>query len=785
MLRPRSCFISLVLLVVGFVGGCGGDSEACGPTDASCGNTPPPSAALQVSSVSPADGANHVDSSSTVVVTFSKPVQPTSVTATTFTVGNVSGSISVSGATVTFTPAAPLTAGTNYQVRVQGVRDLAGTAMATVFSSAFTTRTQPECKDCPATSITRDDVQGQGTVVQTAQGFTVNGSMSVKMAAGKQITFVNADLDVRFDESGKLRSISGQVQIPSPHERITFADPIRADVGIFSGRFLNQQRDLGILLKDDTDYFVFDFEKQLSLSIATGETGAGANKPITVRVPGGKRMLMIVDYNDPMYYLYGSQDVIGAAGMGWSLNGRIPFVPKLTVNDLGAFDGRTTRTGTFPVFKIMSVTGQLVDNNTTEVHLAEMDPFTSSVRVDYQSGFNGELALDLFLKEIVGLEIKLASASGGVRRTIDTQTGFSGYAFARGMTARDDSWWPAFIPARPVAELDAQARIESNGNFQVGLSGEFGWELPAGRQSMRGSFDLSNDALTLKGAITDGAVNLNITGVVTVPNTTVSIVPPTELLQGIHDQVNSQVMTQISAAQKAYNDLVAATATYQFEASLRGIRVLIPDIIRVAKAGIDAGIIQGLSSHEGWFYYDALLRLVNDAARPYHARLDAVAAEARKADDAATRALLRSALTALIDNQSISVTVGIPGTFLSYSYSRDILTNTQANYLIQARSYIPFIQPASEHMVTMRQVYDLIPDRLIFEQVRDNVQNGVLVMKPVSQLGFVLPHTPPVTFNAYVVISGTRYEVGSIRALTIAELVAKLLDPMILALRAD
>lgn len=94
--------------------------------------------------------------------------------------------------------------------------------------------------------------------METAAGFTVDGSLSVKTGEGKRITFRGANVDVRFDANGRLRSISGKVQIPSPHARIAFADPIRADVGVFTGRFLNEHRDLGILLKDDTDYFVFD-----------------------------------------------------------------------------------------------------------------------------------------------------------------------------------------------------------------------------------------------------------------------------------------------------------------------------------------------------------------------------------------------------------------------------------------------------------------------------------------------------------------------------------------------
>ncbi|MBR9989649.1 MAG: Ig-like domain-containing protein [Gemmatimonadetes bacterium] len=783
MSRTRFWTSGRLILAVALSGGCSADDGggSCAPTDPTC--NAPAASPLVVASVSPANGANHVEYAAPVIVTFSRPVEAASVTAATFSVGQAAGSLAVSGATVTFTPAAPLAASADHQVRVQGVRDAAGVGMAAPFTSMFTTRSAPVCGECPATSFSREDVQAQGAVVQTPEGFTVDGTLSLKTGENSQITFLGADVDVRFDANGRLRSISGKVQIPSPHERIVIGDPIRADVGIFTGRFLNEERDLGILLKDDTDYLVFDFEQQLNLSIATGETGSAATKPIVVRSPDGKRTLMVVDYRDPMYYVYGQHNLLGAAGTGWSLNGRIPFVPKQTVNGLGTFDGRSTRTGTFPVFRIMSVTGQLVDNHTTELHLSESDPFASDLGASYESGFNGELSLDLSAGNI-GLEIGIASASGGVRAAAGTHSGFNGYAFVRGTTSRDDSWWPAFIPVRPLAELDTHARVESDGSFETSLAGEFGWELPAGRQTMSGSVGATNQSLTLAGAIRDGSVNLNITGVISADNTRVLIAPPPELLDRIHSEINDQVLTQIAAAEKAYADLVKATADYQFELSLRGIRQLIPGIVTVAKQGIDDGIRASLKNHEGRFYYNTLLGLVNTRVQPWRDRLDAVATAVARSDDATTRIVLRNALTDLVANRTISVTVGITGV-ITHTFTRDILTAAQASQISQAASYIQYIQPASDLRISMQQVYNVIPDRQIFEQVRDDIVDGVLIMESIGELGFVYPHSGPPAFNAYAVIGGTRYEVGSIEALTIDALLAKLAEPMILALRSN
>src|SRR5687768_11583155 len=213
MPRSGSCRLGLVALMIGLLAACGGDDrDSCAPTDSTC--APPSSTPLAVAQVSPADGANHVDAAATVTITFSRPVQPATVTTAAITVGSAAGTISVSGATVTFIPAAPLADGAAYQVRVSGVRAVDGAGMTAAFTSSFTTRLKPVCTECPATAITRADIEAQGTVVQTAEGFTVDGSLSVRTGESRRITFLGANVDVRFDANGRLRSMSGKVQIP-------------------------------------------------------------------------------------------------------------------------------------------------------------------------------------------------------------------------------------------------------------------------------------------------------------------------------------------------------------------------------------------------------------------------------------------------------------------------------------------------------------------------------------------------------------------------------------------
>ncbi|MGH7467134.1 MAG: hypothetical protein ACRENP_04025 [Longimicrobiales bacterium] len=645
----------------------------------------------------------------------------------------------------------------------------------------------PPPNDLPASNLSRADLRAEGRVTQNSDGFTVAGTLHVSRGA-QQTTFANADVRVRFDAANRVTSMSGKVQIPSPHERVTFADPVRADVGLFKGKFLNEQRDLGIKLKDDTDYFVYDVATSFEMRVATGETGAQATRPLAVRVPIGGRILMVVDYTDPMYYVYGANDLLGAAGIGWSHNGRIPFTPKYPVQGLGTFDGKNTRTGTFPVFKILSVTGQMVDNEYTEVHLSLQDPFSSNLRKGYQAGYNGDMALDLFLKDIVGLEIPIAGGSGGVWAEASMQNIFRGHAYASGKTSRDASWWPAFIPARPIIGLDVQAMLKSNGDFKVGLAGEYGWQLPTGTHAMRGSFELTPNAMTLTGAIQDGAVALSITGKVTKAATTVFVVPPRQLLDAVSTQVNSELGPRIANAQRAYDNLKKATSDYQIELSLRGLRTAIPAVVDVAKQALTNGINSELSKHSGTVYYGTLSSTLWNEAAPYYRALDNLKAAALDMrDNAQTRQAIEATLRAVAANKIFRATftykvLGV--TVASVYVEKRIMSDAQAAQILNAANNVRYIKETSDIKIRMQQIYDQIPDRQIFEQVRDDVQNGVIKMAAISELGMVYAHAPK-TIAVYAVIGGTRHELGSINAFSVAALAAALPGVMIEALKTN
>ncbi|HET9253415.1 MAG TPA: Ig-like domain-containing protein, partial [Candidatus Eisenbacteria bacterium] len=110
---------------------------------------PPDLTRPTVVSTDPLSGDTDVPADAVIRATFSEIVAGSTVTTSTFRltggVGTVSGTVSVSGTTATFTPAGPLEASTTYTARLTaGIEDLAGNHLATDYVWTFSTRAPPD-----------------------------------------------------------------------------------------------------------------------------------------------------------------------------------------------------------------------------------------------------------------------------------------------------------------------------------------------------------------------------------------------------------------------------------------------------------------------------------------------------------------------------------------------------------------------------------------------------------------------------------------------------------------
>ena len=124
------------LLLVVFVAGCAENAQET-PIVANA-NRP------TVSSTAPANAATGVPIGNKLTATFSKAMDPLTITTTTFTLQqgatSVSGTVTYSGVTAVFAPTSNLAASTVYTASITtGAKDLAGNALATNYVWTFTT----------------------------------------------------------------------------------------------------------------------------------------------------------------------------------------------------------------------------------------------------------------------------------------------------------------------------------------------------------------------------------------------------------------------------------------------------------------------------------------------------------------------------------------------------------------------------------------------------------------------------------------------------------------------
>src|SRR5262249_54063717 len=136
--RARPCSIVYPFLCIALIAACGGSGGNSGGTQKPTPESPP---APTVATTSPADNATNVPLNSKVTVTFSKPMSADSLSSMSLKLSpNVSGTVTPSGSTATFTPASSLSPSTKYEVMVPaGVKDTTGQALAADYSFSFTT----------------------------------------------------------------------------------------------------------------------------------------------------------------------------------------------------------------------------------------------------------------------------------------------------------------------------------------------------------------------------------------------------------------------------------------------------------------------------------------------------------------------------------------------------------------------------------------------------------------------------------------------------------------------
>jgi hypothetical protein len=369
------------------------------------------------------------------------------------------------------------------------------------------------------------------------------------------------------------------------------------------------------------------------------------------------------------------------------------------------------------------------------------------------------------------------------------QGGFGGHAYAAGVTA-DFSWWPTFLPMKPASQLEVSAFATDQLDYGVEMAGQYGFEFPDGVYGMAGSFSIENERNTWSGQVLSGGDTWGVGGEATKGMSTLYLTPPPALVDALTPDVNDKILPRIEEAEEAWEDLQAATGDYEFELSLRGLRTQLPGIVDNAKASLASGISKELENHEGEIYYSSLKSHLEAADDDYYTALNNLKAQAQQAtDNAQTRAAIEAALRNAASRKIFTTTYRyyFLGTLVkTVNVSRRIMSDANANSLINAANNVYRIGETSDIKISMQQIYDEVPDRQLFEEVRDDIEDGLLVMREIGDLGLTVDHSvlPPV-FLLYAEIDGTRHEGGPISAMTVAAFLVDLSEIMIEALKIN
>ena len=140
-----------------------------------------------VSSTSPSNAATGASLGGTVAITFSKPIDPSTIV---FTLKRgtspVAGTLAYAGVTATFLPGAALTASSSYTATVSAAKDLAGNALAASYGWSFSTGATA---DLTAPVVSATNPADAATAVATNTALTVTFSKPMAPTTLSTATF--------------------------------------------------------------------------------------------------------------------------------------------------------------------------------------------------------------------------------------------------------------------------------------------------------------------------------------------------------------------------------------------------------------------------------------------------------------------------------------------------------------------------------------------------------------------------------------------------------------------
>ena len=260
-----------------------------------------------------------------------------------------------------------------------------------------------------------------------------------------------------------------------------------------------------------------------------------------------------------------------------------------------------------------------------------------------------------------------------------------------------------------------------------------------GRAEVEGSVEFVTEGILLGGAMTTEGLTLGVQGAIVDDANGVSVLTGDLTYPDAIQEYFQQDLVDYSAQvrqemEDALAELEAATNDHEIELSLRGVRRALP--------GICTSVINALNKVPGTVkkrwpkkFGVALpgrskaVRHAKKQIAPHVSRFKSLRTLSQRADDATTRAALKTALRNVLKHRRCKVKVKRVGTV----YNRDLLAGGRDAKVRTAIASIDRIPATSNRKIAAKEVVDRVGPRQIAHDVADQVESQVEAQIPTIE----------------------------------------------------
>ena len=641
--------------------------------------------------------------------------------------------------------------------------------------------------------LTADNFESQGTVTPTADGYRSEGTLMMNID-GQQQSF-EGDLLLSFDEEGNLLDIAGDTIVPqSVSDNLSLDAQVTATVGMMSGAEINANPDFGITLKDELYFFVYYFSQSLDITVGDQRDGSTPGS-LTLSTPLGGSILLITDPNDVFYYYHADLPVIGNAGIGQSMNGFIPFTPDLDYAELGSFDGHIIEKLGFglgvKIFDFFSVSGTRVTHLPIPGVIDYDDLFASPV--EFNMGINGVADFDFSILGFGLFSFNLAQTSATLEVAVDNQQ-----MAMQTIIAPDTSWVPASFPFVPDTETVGEWFINGTGDFNASLSSTFKSTVPDAM--LTGIMEIDPNNVVLSGTVGSGAETLGATATFFDRGVTVEVDVYADFGAGIESTVSTAFDDMSGELIQAFDDLQTATANFELELSLNGLRsslpIIVDNVITIldpvpgqVRTAVDNAIVNYVNNYEECVNFgfpigkvctnplDPLVdqnklgnekgevarKIAADAVAQVNTALANLKNAANASDDvfrASIKNALQQAYNARTFSKKITISHNFPlvGTITLYNQTitRTVLDASPASKIKFALDNIDNIGITDGIRISAQQIFDAMPVQDAIDTAKQEIKDGLAQIPTLEGVGYTVDTG---VYSAFAILDGVKHEI--------------------------